>query len=377
VDIACQGEVLARLKVNDSIEESSRAYYVGAQPSAEEQVRFLAMIEKLLDEGQFVATYKYALLLSLVELAIEHGNDSGAPMRVPVISIAEKFIELYWRQVLPYSGMDSTTDGRLHQNKGAQAKAITTLSAAREQLATLTQLRASRRWESLRSTIAALICKMPLGKLQTIGGDKLEFLYRIDEESKSIDLLPGVVFNFRRYAQIIRRLVQSDWLEFVQNLPANRAVLGQAATLASFMFGDERQSLRKMRGPLEEIQRGRCFYCNRSIRKEGHVDHFVPWSRYPRDLIHNFVLTHASCNSAKSDFLAAEEHLDRWCERNQRFSRELVCASEQAGILIDHAASMCATRWSYGHAEDLGARVWVRNKEFNALSGSWRNILAA
>ena len=37
-----------------------------SRPSPEEQVRFIANIERILSEGSFVATYKYALLVALV-----------------------------------------------------------------------------------------------------------------------------------------------------------------------------------------------------------------------------------------------------------------------------------------------------------------------
>ena len=41
-------------------------------------IQFLINVQRLLDEGLFVATYKFALLLSLADLAIELGDDSGA-----------------------------------------------------------------------------------------------------------------------------------------------------------------------------------------------------------------------------------------------------------------------------------------------------------
>jgi hypothetical protein len=41
----------------------------------------------------------------------------------------------------------------------------------------------------------------------------------------------------------------------------------------------------------------------------------VPFSLYPRDLAHNFVLAHAKCNRSKSDSLAGRAHLQRWLER--------------------------------------------------------------
>jgi hypothetical protein len=42
-----------------------------------------------------------------------------------------------------------------------------------------------------------------------------------------------------------------------------------------------------------------------SLRPATAVNHFVPWSRYPRDLAHNLVLAHGGCNSRKSDLLGA------------------------------------------------------------------------
>jgi hypothetical protein len=37
-------------------------------PRSDEQILFLVKLQRLLDEGQFVAIYKYALLLSISDL---------------------------------------------------------------------------------------------------------------------------------------------------------------------------------------------------------------------------------------------------------------------------------------------------------------------
>jgi hypothetical protein len=63
----------------------------------EEQVKFLVNLQRLLEEGQFVWTYKYALLLALADLSVEHGNDTDEPLEISTRSIAEKFIQYYWR----------------------------------------------------------------------------------------------------------------------------------------------------------------------------------------------------------------------------------------------------------------------------------------
>ena len=68
----------------------------------DEQIRFLSNLQRLLDEGLFVASYKFALLLSLADLSIEQGDDSGLPLTVSTDEIGNKFIQYYWRQAVPY-----------------------------------------------------------------------------------------------------------------------------------------------------------------------------------------------------------------------------------------------------------------------------------
>ncbi|MBZ5618081.1 MAG: hypothetical protein LAQ69_05000 [Acidobacteriia bacterium] len=62
-------------------------------------------LQRLLDEGLFVATYKYALLLSIADLCIEQGDDSGAPLLLATEDIAEKIraILLAARRTIRYS----------------------------------------------------------------------------------------------------------------------------------------------------------------------------------------------------------------------------------------------------------------------------------
>jgi hypothetical protein len=46
-------------------------------PTPDEQIAFLTKVQRILSEGQFTATYKYALLLALADLAVEVGDDSA------------------------------------------------------------------------------------------------------------------------------------------------------------------------------------------------------------------------------------------------------------------------------------------------------------
>jgi hypothetical protein len=98
-------------------------------PSPDEQIRFLVNIQRLLDEGQFVASYKFALLLALADLSIEHGDDSGGPLQLCTDTIAEKFIQYYWRQAVPYPSLAKMKV--LQQNTSRQAAIVNAVGGAR------------------------------------------------------------------------------------------------------------------------------------------------------------------------------------------------------------------------------------------------------
>ena len=73
-------------------------------PDSDEQVKFLVNIQRLLAEGLFVATYKYALLMALADIAVEKGRDDSSELEISTRLIAEKFIVYYWRQCSPADG---------------------------------------------------------------------------------------------------------------------------------------------------------------------------------------------------------------------------------------------------------------------------------
>src|SRR3954454_623827 len=95
-------------------------------PSPAEQVDFLNKLQRLLSEGLFTATYKYALLSALADLSIEQGDDSGQAFELSLFAIAEKFFEYYWRQALPYAAADV-----LRQNTGRPATILRLVARAR------------------------------------------------------------------------------------------------------------------------------------------------------------------------------------------------------------------------------------------------------
>ena len=125
------------------------------------------------------------------------------------------------------------------------------------------------------------------------------------------------------------------------------------------------------------MQCGRCFYCARSVpRQVGHVDHFIPWSKYPVDLGHNFVVAHQSCNSAKADHLAAAEFLAAWVERNTGHREQLTEDFDRRGVLHDLPTSVRIAGWAYQQTFEAGGLTWAKKEEMVNLPAEWRRPLA-
>jgi hypothetical protein len=331
------------------------------KPGAEQQLQFLQHLQQLFEEGDFVATYKYALLMSLAELAVESDSSDGE-LELPMTTIAEKFAWLYWPQTIPYaSGVSGSSPAILLQNQGRQAAVVNALAALRlKGAATAAQAMSLPDWPVVIRQVAATVAAMPVQYLQNVGGTQVPFLYDYPHPRGRLVLKPGVAFMLRTFHPLIQQLARAGWVRHVRENRGNAPVIGRLDELEGFMFGSSRAALAAAGNVLARIQSGRCFYCREGIAGAGDVDHFVPWSKYPRDLAHNFVLAHAGCNRRKSDMLAAERHLNRWLERNRRFGAEI--AGGMDGFLADIDCSNRVTRWAYEMGVSTGAHGWVEKR---------------
>lgn len=348
---------------------------ISRPPTSRDQIRFLQQLQRILSDGTFVATYKYALLHSLADLAVIHGDDSGGELTISAPQIAEQVIELYWRQAAPFVTPEQQPVV-LRQNTGGQAAILRHLQQAMEEIEpSLTNLRQrGEDWNQLVTRVDVVVRRMPLWKLQTVGQERLDFLYENRDSGTEVTLKPGVAFSLRAFYDLILDLIRGAWLRFVRN--QNASLLGDVGDLSSFLFGTERASLSLYQPILAEVQNGKCFYCGRGLGRGADVDHFIPWSRYPMDLGHNLVLAHGTCNRNKSDHIPAEMHLERWLERNASHAGMLSAGFREAGVLFDASASEGVALWAYGHTERIGGSVWVQGRKLVELSGTWKHLLS-
>jgi hypothetical protein len=297
----------------------------------------------ILTEGNFSATYKFALFTAILELCIERMSIHGEPpAMVTTRQVAEKVLELYWNHAMPYEGGAILRQGG--NNAQQQAEILRRVAMEREALAagqedTLFRMKAihAGRFERLVRFVEWKLIEWPIPRLQVLGRAEDRFMYDY-AWSKSVRqsdvaayqagspsgfdnrlvLKPGVADSLVRLNGVLRPLFQREWAMKVANLnglPESR--------LQTFLFGAERISLPEVRAPLRDLQQGLCFYCGEKVGTAAAVDHFIPWSRYPDNGLDNLVLADARCNGSKRDFLAAMDHVAQWRERNQRCSTEL------------------------------------------------------
>lgn len=349
--------------------------------TAESDLRVLRQLQRLLEEGLFTSTYKFALLQALADLCVERGTDPDDSLRLPIAAIADKFIEYYWRQALPFHAPAGTASAAtLLQNSDRQASIIRLIADSRARCDGMLQAarQDDERWRALLVEVARVIRVMPLWKLQTIGRQPCEFLYLREEYRKADDtirLLPGVAAALRNFHGLVTHLIRGAWVEQVRRIPANRPALGEGATLEEFLFGTDRATLAAYRDILGRHQSRQCFYCGKRVTGAGDLDHFIAWSRYPVDLGHNFVFSHPECNRDKRDYLAHPEHLRRWREQNLDAGEVLSEGFSEGRLPHDLGRSRQVAFWAYEQGEASGAHVWVSGRRLEALPAIWRGCL--
>ena len=343
----------------------------------DDPIRFAERLLALLEEGSFTATYKFAVLLGLMDLCLEYSNRFGEPApMVTTRQLAEKVIELYWSHT---TGFESNDGEVLRQNRGRPAVILSRIQtfrnhAAPDQSCTLYRARSSSptEFQILLDEVEWTLVLMPLPKLQRFGGSEDRFVYEIAwddaitrgqfrntrEFDNRISFVGSAAEHLVRLAPLLRPLIQQKWVEMVGRL--NQL---EIARLESFLFGADRVALRPVREPLLELQKGTCFFCGGRLRSPADVDHFFPWARYPDDRLDNLVVAHPACNSQKKDFLASAAHLASWTRRLSSFDVDLDQIAETVGWPRNTARSLGVIRGTYLKLPD-GVALWHKARDF-------------
>lgn len=278
-----------------------------------QQLDFIAYIQRMLVEGDFSATYKFALLHALADVCVEQPLISDqAELKIDLATLADKLIVLYWHHAVPFASEQKGESALLKQNTGAQSKVISVLYECQQN--NIRNIRALKQSTFYKPTFNAALATLktgPLWRLQILAKQAECFLYPHTNSTKYITLNAGIASCFRRFYDLVVYLAKNAWLQKIQSIKHNQALIGPQSQLHDFLFGFDRNALSKAKPVLIELQHGNCFYCQKPLNNKTEVDHFIPFTRYANDLGHNFVAAHSSCNNSKRDFLAAQLHRER------------------------------------------------------------------
>lgn len=369
-------------------------------------IAFAEKVLTLLDEGSFTATYKYAVLLALMDVCLEQSTRTGAaPTSISTTQLAEKVLELYWPHTVGFSS--ASTEGSdtrvLFQNQparrggrlGGQAAIITAIRKFRDNHApdpsaslTRARLKTPKRFATLLRTVEWKLVEMPLPRLQTIGDREDAFIYRINwtrrvtrsefEDPHRFDNAIRFVGEAGEHlvtlAGLLRPLIQRQWAAMVARFNAD---LVQDAELERFLFGAQRIALGPVREPLIALQRGKCFYCQGSLRTNVQIDHFIPWARYPNNAIENLVAAHEPCNRDKSDHFAATGHVTHWREHLSETGPDLHDVASEIAWETNAPRTLAVARALYLRLPS-DALLWAARKKFELVEpDALRGVLLA
>ena len=340
--------------------------------SAADPLEVVQRVLQVLEDGKYTTTYKLAVLLAFVELCFEGAAVPGPTGAVlTTTQLADKVTELYWPQARPYAAASGAAlqQGAADPEKRGGRTLPVVIGAwqaerglGAERTLPFAVARRHPEYPALRDFVERVLVKMPLPKLQRVGGVDLPLLYTLGWDDagalpsdatlqryqrtglgfdNAVRLRPGVFEAFAQLAPLLRSFIQQRWADKVMALNAH--VLGEGASVSEHLFGVDRTTLDAARGPLTELQAGRCFYCDGALRgATAHVDHFLPWARFPDNGLANLVIADPACNSQKSDRLAGPEFLSRWTRR----------LTHDAAPLHDLGARL---RWDVGVERARGA----------------------
>jgi hypothetical protein len=345
---------------------------------------FAQKLLTVLDQGRTTATYKYAVLLGLMDLCLEKTSAQGtAPAMVTTVELAAKVIELYWSHASPYPDRETV----LRQNSKGQAEILSAITTFRgnPRVAEAASCRQARLvdpagYARLLATVEFKLAEMPLPKLQRVGDQIDEFLYRVAFQSAEAAVtkpshLRAATFDNRivfvgnaaehlvALAPLLRPFIQREWATLVARFNGF-----PESALEAFLFGTERTATASLKAGLRECQDNRCFYCDGRIT-EPEVDHFVPWARIADNGLDNLVLVDRGCNSAKRAHLAATQHVERWSARfaaGSVLDRDLTDIAARAGWERDTARTLGVARGIYLHLPPE-SRLWLRAEHFEVV----------
>ncbi|MGG0717044.1 HNH endonuclease domain-containing protein [Robertmurraya massiliosenegalensis] len=264
------------------------------------------------------STYKYALIKSIIENLYQI-NDQ---FELNYDQLAYSFTKIYWNLIVHHN--------LLNQNRGKTAKVVSIIKEEQTKNAIPSELIFDKIDDSLQIKLVSKVkSTMKENVYGALYGDTRGKFYAFEHKQEILRLNPavhGFMLNYQRLIVNLTNYHIAAMIEELNEVPSINYLLGKVESIA------KRSSLRPFEKILVTYFNSECFYCRKSLtglKRETHVDHFIPWSFVQSDQIWNLVLSCNKCNSLKSDKLPKRSYLENIIERNN----ELYGKKEDATIM--------------------------------------------
>ncbi len=324
---ACQGRggCGARLACGAMVRRHMGSLQASPRTAAGRHLMLLERLQELLRDSRYTTTYKFAVLHALCDLALEM---PAQEQRVPISRLAERVMDLYWQQVIPFQAPSARNPISLRQSTGGPAAVVQLVASCRS---------AGRGRRGGRSPVHRRLDYTPMllvllkkDVLRRLQPGATPFLYRTPIGRDELELYPGVAAALRRFHGLLTDTIQARWTAWIEQ--RNPQVRGSDA-LREHLFGVDRVSLRVVVKPMLVLQNGCCFYSGvRITERTAEVDHVLPWSLTRNNSVGNLVLASKRTNLAKGDRLPTAEEVKRWIARNRDHSDDLARIAEEANL---------------------------------------------
>lgn len=288
----------------------------------------------ILETGVRVATYKLATFMALIDHCIENlPDDPVALLTVPIPDLAQRVLELYWRQVRPFEGQE------LRQSTGERARiprAVNALRAAsRASSLSVAMTTSPSAHREAVDEIGLCPAQQPLYRLQRLPGSDVSdrFLYddaflhsnvsrgTLRAHGDAVVLLPGVAMGLARLAGLLKPALEIMWVDDVRRM--NKFLEAGVPDIAGHLFGRDRAALAAVRGPFRKAFTPTCFYCSAALPANNPIDHVLPWSLVGIDGLANLVLACVRCNTDKRNALPAPDIIERVLGRDRKILEQI------------------------------------------------------
>lgn len=255
--------------------------------------------------GKNTTTYKHGFFKALLESSVSANNNN----EISYDTIFYSFTKMYWNLVIQHQLWQTNT----HSQVSSVQKVI-------QEFAQKNQIPQKWNFEKLSDLQKINLVQQVkiVGKKYVIGatyGDFSGNIYTFDLKQEYLQMHPQFLKTLQTYRRILTNVTNYQLALFLEKFNEPEKVQN---LLTKVEFVTNRQSLKEFQLLLEYAGIQHCFYCNRSLKKAVHVDHFIPWSYFQNDLLWNFVLACPTCNTSKSDKLATDLYLDCLIMRNEQ-----------------------------------------------------------